>query len=192
MKDQNLSPQLNLLNQYEYDQTPVLAGINSIGHMIALKPIVENLGLDWAGHLRVIKNDPKTNQLWSMVPAIGTDGKTRDMVCMNQDNFNDWLWALNPKSENFKMDLWESYKKGLLIYILTMLKISLDELQKGQSINDSFKELRKLNEQKKEEERNLAQNQTEAKAMRSNISRIQKEIDEILNRNPNQLIIPLS
>lgn len=189
---ENSTPQFNLLAQYEYEQTPVLAGINSIGHMIALKPIVENLGLDWAGHLRVIKNDPKLNQLWSMVPAIGSDGKMRDMICMNHQDFNDWLWGMNIKSENFKTDLWEGYKKGLVIYILTMLKISLDELQKNQAISETFKELRKLNTSKKELERRLIDSQNDCKKLKTEIIRTQQSIDEILGRSPNQLIIPLS
>lgn len=177
------------LTQYEFEQTPVLAGINSIGHVIALKPIVENLGLDWAGHLRVIKNDPKMNQLWSMVPSIGTDGKTREMVCMNHDNFNDWLWSLNPKSENFRIELWESYKKGLVIFVLGMLKVSLDELEKDQDIKVSFATLKNLNDEKKAFEQSLLDNQAEGRGIKSELIRIQNQIDEILSRKVNQLTL---
>ena len=191
MEGQKSSPQLNLLKQYEFEQTHVLAGINTIGEVVALKPIIENLGLDWSSQLRVIKNDPKINQLWCNVPAIGSDGKTREMVCMNHDNFNDWLWALNPKSDRFNIELWECYKKGLVIYLLSMLKISLDELQKGNVMSDSFKELRKLNSEKKELERKLGENQTESRSIKADITRVQREIDEILSRNPNQLRIEL-
>jgi hypothetical protein len=188
---ENSSPQLNILKQYEFEKTPVLAGINTIGHMVALKPIVENMGLDWSAQLRVIKNDPNLYQLCHNIPATGADGKTREMICMTHTDFNNWLWSLSPKSENFKTDLWESYKKGLIIYILTMLKISLDELGKTQAITDSFKELRKLNNQKKELEMSYSENQSNGRSIKSEIQQVQRDIDAILSKNPNQLSLPI-
>jgi C4-dicarboxylate-specific signal transduction histidine kinase len=181
------TPQFNMLFQYEYEQTPILAGINSIGNMIALKPIVENLGLDWAGHLRVIKNDPKLNQLWSMVPAVGSDGKIREMVCMNHQNFNDWLWGMNIKSENFKNDLWESYKKGLVIYILTMLKISLDKVQELQVESGYVKEIRDTQKQIDELDTKIAEKSSDLTELKRERKNLDEKLKYLLRNNPNQL-----
>lgn len=183
--------QLDVLNKYEYKQTCVWAGINAIGEFVALKPIVENLGLSWPAQLRVIRNDPKMNQLLLNMAAVGADGKSREMVCMNHNDFNEWLWALNPKSENFRTELWESYKKGLVIFILSMLKRSLNYLETQQPMIDSFLELRKLNTQKTELEIQYAENQENGRTLKAEIVKTQREIDSILSKNPNQLVIPL-
>jgi hypothetical protein len=55
--------QLDLLNKYDFEKTAVLAGINTFGEVIALKPIVENLGLDWGNVQRVIRKNLKPGQL---------------------------------------------------------------------------------------------------------------------------------
>lgn len=179
--------QLNNLQSFEFAKTPVLAGINTIGEVVALKPIVENLGLNWPAQQRVIKNDPKLNQLLLSHPCIGADGRSREMLCMTHNSFNDWLWNLSPKSENFKVELWESYKKGLVIFLLGMLKVSLDELQKGSFSNTAFHQLRELNAEKKQVDKELLIIKEKEKQARSRIADLQKQIDEILESNPNQL-----
>lgn len=183
--------QLNSLQEFEFSKTPVMAGNTHTGEMIALRPCVENLGLNWSGQLQAIKRNERLGQLCASVKAHGADGKKYEMVCLPPAAFQDWLWSLSTNSENFKVDLWEEYKKGLVMYLLMMLKISLDELQKSQVMTSSFRELRILNEEKKEKERKLGENQAEARSIKADITRIQREIDEILSKNPNQLRIEL-
>ncbi len=180
-------PQLEILNRYEFHETTVLAGISAIGEMIALKPIVENLGLDWSAQLRVIKNDYKMNQLWSNMKAVGADGKLREMICMNPYNFNDWLHELNPKSENLNVGLLQEYRKGLVLHLMMMLKISLDELQKSSSIKESFLELKKLNDEKKKLDSEILKLQEDTKTKKNEIKKIQARIDDILSKGINQL-----
>jgi hypothetical protein len=45
-------PQLNQLQEFSYEKTAILAGIMTTGEAIALKPVVENLGLDWSSQLK--------------------------------------------------------------------------------------------------------------------------------------------
>lgn len=183
--------QLNSLQEFEFSKTPVMAGNTHTGEMIALRPCVENLGLNWSGQLQVIRRNPKLDQLCVSVKAIGSDGKKYEMICLPPASFQDWLWSLAPNSDNFNTLLWEEYKKGLVMYLLMMLKMSLDELEKNQAMTNSFRELRRLNSEKKELERRLGENMDEAKKLRSDITKAQREIDEILSRNPNQLSIEL-
>src|SRR5690606_7476011 len=138
--NQNTSPRLELLQKFEFQKTPVMAGICPTGEMIALRPCVENLGLDWSGQLKVIKSSEAFGQLWTSVKAISQDGKTRDMVCLPPHAFQDWLWALNPKSDSFNVELWEQYKKGLVVHLLMMLKISLDEIKRLRRIEKLYHE----------------------------------------------------
>src|SRR5699024_3144270 len=103
------------------------------------RPCVENLGLDWSGQLKVIKNNDRFGQLWTSVKAVALDGKSREMVCLPPAVFQDWLWNLNPKSDNFNTDLWEQYKKGLVVHLLMMLKISLDEVKRLRKQEENYR-----------------------------------------------------
>lgn len=163
----NKHTQFGLLQKFEYVKTPVMAGITHMGEAIALRPCVENLGLNWSGQLQAIQRNEKINELCVKVKAIAEDGKMRQMVCLPPVLFQDWLWSLNPKSENFNTTVWEDYKKGLVMYLLMMLKMSLDELQKTAQIKEAFSELSKLTNSIKELEGKISENQEEGKRLKS-------------------------
>src|SRR5690606_31765214 len=61
----------------------------------------------------------------------------RDMVCMTPFNFQNWLYGFTP-SENMNVALWEEYKKGLVLHLLLMLKISMQEVIRLQQIEREF------------------------------------------------------
>jgi hypothetical protein len=191
MKEDNDYTQLGNLQNFEYAETPVMAGIVHMGEAIALRPCVENLGLNWSGQLQAIKRNEKLNELCVSGKVMGADGKKYEMVCLPPDAFQNWLWDLNPKSDNFNVQLWETYKKGLVMYLLLMLKVSLDELQKSKTIKDSFARLKLLNNEIKEIDQKLGENQDEARRLKSEKSRLQRDIDDILSQNTNQLSLPI-
>gem|GEM_PF-2351137 len=76
------------------------------------------------------------------VKASGADGKSYEMMCLSAPVFQDWLCSLSPKSENFNIELWEQYKKGLVIHLLIMLKVSLDEIQRLRSLEKKYNSLK--------------------------------------------------
>ncbi|MEX2592931.1 MAG: phage antirepressor N-terminal domain-containing protein [Anditalea sp.] len=191
MISNNEHTQLGVLQNFEFDKTPVMAGIVHTGEAIALRPCVENLGLNWSGQLQAIKRNEDLNQLCVSVKAVGSDGKKYEMICLPPGSFQNWLWELNPKSENFNSVLWESYKKGLVMHLLLMLKMSMDEIQRTQTITDSFATLRSLNSDIKEIDRRLGENQDEARKLKSDKTKIQRDIDDILSKNINQLSLPI-
>lgn len=191
MNTQNEHTQLGVLQNFEFAKTPVMAGIVHTGEAIALRPCVENLGLNWSGQLQVIKRNDELNELCVSVKALGSDGKKYDMVCLPPGAFQNWLWELNPKSDNFRVELWESYKKGLVMHLLLMLKISMEEIQRTRTITDSFANLRSLNSEIKEIDRRLGENQDEARKLKSDKTKIQREIDDILSKNINQLSLSI-
>lgn len=138
MKNQtNTRPQLNSLQKFEFAKTSVMAGLMTTGEAIALKPVVENLGLDWSSQLKRVKRNYNDDQLWSS-KVQSKDGKSYDMICMSPTIFQDWLWSLNT-SDNLNIELWEIYKKGLVVQLLIMLRISLDEIKRLRRIESLYK-----------------------------------------------------
>jgi hypothetical protein len=142
-KQENQCPQLNSLEEFEFLKTAVIAGNMSIGEMIALKPIVENLGLDWSGQLKRLKREDPNNQLWTYQKSPSVDQKSYDMVCMSPVNIQNWLYGFQ-LSNNLNVSLLEDYKKGLVVHLLMMLKISLEEVQRLRGIEQEFQSIKCL------------------------------------------------
>lgn len=137
IKQETVRPQLNNLQEFEFEKTLVYAGVVTTTEYIGLKPVCENLGLDWPSQLKRIKRDERQNQLWSFAKVIADDGKSREMVVMKPLDFQDWLYNLNV-TEDSKIQLWSSYKQNLVLYLLEMLKVSMDEVLRLRGIETDF------------------------------------------------------
>lgn len=137
----NQYTQLGSLQSFEFAKTPVMAGNVHTGEMIAIRPCVENLGLNWSGQLQAIKRNESISELCASVKAIAEDGKLREMVCLPPSAFQNWLWSLNPKSENLNIELWEEYKKGLVLSLMMMLKVSLEHIRYLENYKRLYQEL---------------------------------------------------
>lgn len=183
------STQLELLENFEFAKTPVMAGIVHTREMVALRPCVENLGLNWSGQLQVIKGNSKIDQLCGYVKAVSGDGKTREMICLPPVAFQNWLWSLNPKSENFNTELWEEYKKGLVVHLMLMLKISLDEIKRLRDVEQDYTALRRdtLDMIKTQEQKDLLSGQV--RDLAKECKTIQDRIILRVIKDPNQLSI---
>jgi DNA gyrase/topoisomerase IV subunit A len=106
---------------------------------------------------------------------------------MKQNDFQDWLWSLNPKSPNFKTDLWETYKKGLVIYLMSMLKMSMDKIQEIQKENYVLKEIKALTAGIEQLESELSENQERNKEIRKDLKVMKANLSQVINQNPNQM-----
>lgn len=135
------SPQLNILNEYEFEKTAVMAGITPLGEMIAIRPICENLGIDRKWQQDKIKSDPSIGSVGGMVKVLASDNKKYDMYCLPPSAFQEWLWSLSPTDTKMNVEVWESYKKGLVIHLLMMLKISLNEIVRLREVEVKYLEL---------------------------------------------------
>lgn len=144
MEKENTHEQLNSLQEFEFAKTTVIAGNSRMDEFIAIKPVVENLGLSWSGAFERLKRDEAFSQLFVYGKKIAKDGKKYEMVCLKPIDFQNWLYKLNSKSENFNVYLWEEYKKGLVLHLMVMLKISLDEVQRLRNIEQQFTDLKKV------------------------------------------------
>ena len=141
MNLQKTSPQFGILGEYEYQKTAVLAANSPLGEMIAIRPICENLGIDRKWQQDKIKNDPTLGPTGGMVKSVSSDGKLRDMYCLPPVSIQHWLWTLTA-TENINVGLWEEYKKGLVLHLLTMLKISMDEINRLRNVETRYNRLK--------------------------------------------------
>ncbi|MDB4919859.1 phage antirepressor N-terminal domain-containing protein [Mucilaginibacter sp.] len=182
-------PQLNYLQEFNFEKTPILAGIVTTRELIALRPIVENLGLDWSYQLKKLKMDDAGDQLWSYAKVLSADNKPREMVCMAPFEFQNWLYEITP-SDNMNIHVWSSYKKGLVLFIMDMLKTSLDEVLRLRGIETEFTLLKKdvieymsTDNEGKDASKLAKEKFKEAGSIKKRI------LDRMNNINPDQLLL---
>jgi hypothetical protein len=72
--------------------TAMVAGVA----YVAMKPIVENLGLDWPSqHRKLMNSNGKFNHCHMTMVAL--DKKLRDVLCIPLKKLNGWLFSINPE-----------------------------------------------------------------------------------------------
>ena len=68
--------------------------VNDVPH-VALKPICENLGLDFSAQVQKIKRHPVLNSTMVMITAVAQDGKLREMLMLPLEYLNGWLFGID-------------------------------------------------------------------------------------------------
>lgn len=58
---------------------------------VAIKPICENIGLDWEAQRQRIKRNEILNSTAFMIKVVAKDGKNRDVLCLPLGYLNGWL-----------------------------------------------------------------------------------------------------
>ncbi|MFZ6732436.1 phage antirepressor N-terminal domain-containing protein [Undibacterium sp. Ji42W] len=76
-----------------YEDTLLMIGKDN-EPMVAMKPIVENMGLDWGA--QQIKLSEKFGSVSAIIPSTGGDGKTYNMICLPLRKLPAWLYSINP------------------------------------------------------------------------------------------------
>lgn len=64
-------------------------------HYVAMKPICENIGLDWASQFTRIKRDEVLNSVIVMITTTGADRKIYKMLCLPIQYLNGWLFGVD-------------------------------------------------------------------------------------------------
>jgi hypothetical protein len=65
------------------------------GTYVALRPIVEAIGLDWSGQLQRLKRDPILSEGVVIIPTPFTRGGAQEAVCLKFDLVNGWLFTID-------------------------------------------------------------------------------------------------
>ncbi|MFJ7315626.1 phage antirepressor N-terminal domain-containing protein [Pseudomonas sp. NPDC098747] len=76
-----------------YEDTVVLIGKNN-DPFVAMKPVVENLGLAWQS--QHVKLTEKFGTNITEIVTVAEDGKTRGMVCLPLRKLPAWLYSISP------------------------------------------------------------------------------------------------
>lgn len=88
----------NLVAVQFNQQTLTATLVNGIPH-VALKPICQNLDLDWSAQVQKIKRHPILNQVVVMMTtnSIGKDGKSymKEMLMLPLEYLNGWLFGID-------------------------------------------------------------------------------------------------
>jgi|GEM_PF-3161762 len=64
---------------------------------VAMRPIVEGMGLAWQGQYDKIMEDEVLASVVMQKLMTGADGKRYKMVCLPEDYLQGWLFTVNPK-----------------------------------------------------------------------------------------------
>lgn len=95
---------------------------------VAMKPIVENLGLDWPSqHRKLMNSNGKFNHCHMTMVAL--DKKLRDVLCIPLKKLNGWLFSINP--EKVRADI----RDKLIQYQEECFTVLHDYWNKGEATN---------------------------------------------------------
>lgn len=62
---------------------------------VAMKPICENIGLDWEAQRQRINRDEILGSTACMIKAVATDNKVRELLCLPIHYLNGWLFGVD-------------------------------------------------------------------------------------------------
>lgn len=62
---------------------------------VALKPLVENIGLQWEAQYKRLQRNPVLKSTMSVMDMVAEDGKTREMLCLPLSMLNGWLFGVD-------------------------------------------------------------------------------------------------
>lgn len=60
-----------------------------------MHPVVEGMGLNWAGQQQKLAADPGRFNCMD-IHTVGADGRTREMACIPLRRYPMWLATINP------------------------------------------------------------------------------------------------
>lgn len=65
------------------------------GVFVALKPIVEAMGMDWSAQYRRVQRDPILSEGIAIMATPWGRGGSQDAVCLKMDLLNGWLFTID-------------------------------------------------------------------------------------------------
>ncbi|MBB1489369.1 phage antirepressor N-terminal domain-containing protein [Oceanospirillum sediminis] len=64
---------------------------------VAMRPVCENIGLQWQSQFNRIKRDEVLNSTVFMMNTVAEDGKNRKLLCLPLEYLNGWLFGVDEK-----------------------------------------------------------------------------------------------
>jgi hypothetical protein len=98
---------------------------------VAMRPIVEGIGLDWAGQQKKLSNNKDKFSCRDM-STTGSDGKTYKMLCIPLKKLNGYLFSIN--ADKVKSEI----KNKVVIYQEECFAVLHDYFHNGYSLNKNI------------------------------------------------------
>lgn len=95
----------------------------------AMKPICENIGIDWDSQRKRIERDEVLNSTKVIMTVVAEDGKKREMVSLPIQMLNGWLFGIDVSRVK------ESAKKALIMYKRECYQALYNYWHKGVAVN---------------------------------------------------------
>ncbi|MGT3185579.1 phage antirepressor N-terminal domain-containing protein, partial [Yersinia enterocolitica] len=80
----------------QFHGQPIITAMVAGVVYIAMRPIVENIGIDWTGQTVKLKNQ-KDKFNCRDISMVAADGKIRKLLCIPLRKLNGWLFSINPE-----------------------------------------------------------------------------------------------
>lgn len=95
---------------------------------VAMRPIVEGIGLDWKVQHRKLVSSKKFS--YGHMTTTGEDGKQYQMLCIPLKKLNGWLFSVNPEKVK------ESIRDTLIAYQEECFVVLYDYWHRGEAIRE--------------------------------------------------------
>lgn len=116
--------------QFNDQSLTVITGKNGERY-VAMKPICENIGLDWDAQRQRIKRDEVLSTCTVMMTVqMPGDGQSREITCLPLEYLNGWLFGIDISRCR------EEIRPALIQYKRECFKVLSDYWQHGQAINE--------------------------------------------------------
>ncbi len=97
--------------------------------LVAMKPIVEGIGLGWQSQYNRIQRQPVLKSVVVMMNTTGADGKSYQMLCLPLDYLNGWLFGVDANRVR------EDIRDTLIMYQRECYQVLANYWQQGEAVN---------------------------------------------------------
>lgn len=104
---------------------------NDDGIFVALKPIVESMGMDWSAQYRRVSRDPILKEGIAMMATPFSRGGEQEAVCLKIDLVNGWLFTID--SSRIKD---EAVREKVILYQRECYGVLFKHFYKGAKADD--------------------------------------------------------
>lgn len=104
--------------------------------LVAMKPICENIGLDWEAQRQRIQRDSVLNSSTCVIKAVAEDGKNREMLALPLEMLNGWLFGIDENRIYYP-----GTKDTIIKYKQECFNALYNYYHKGVAVNQQFPDI---------------------------------------------------
>ena len=88
---------MNQVQNISFHGQTVPVFIQNRQHYVAMRPICENIGIDWEAQRQKIQRNQILNSVACMIKATAADGKNYQTLCLPLEYLNGWLFGVDAR-----------------------------------------------------------------------------------------------